>query len=70
MNIGPVQAFPVPLCDATGLETPGMVEVHEEGLILTSPDFGTVGLTWSALLDVIDNPQVQQRLEEAREDGA
>lgn len=70
MTLSPVLAVQAPLCDATGLETPGLVEVHEEGILLTSHDLGSIGMSWSTFLDLVDNPRVQQMLEEAREDGA
>lgn len=46
------------------MEVPGLVEVHEEGLVLTSPDTGTVGITWDALNTLFAHPVVARKLEE------
>lgn len=68
MTLDPLAVVEVELCDVTGLEGPGLVEIRREGLFFNTPDLATVGMSWAVLADLLEHPLVKEQLE-LEEDG-
>ena len=67
MTLQPIGTVKATLCDLTGLDQEGVIELHADGMILVHPEIGSVGLPWNTLSELLDDPRVQEKLEESND---
>lgn len=68
MTLQPIGTVVAKLCDLTGLDCDGIIELHADGIILVHPEIGSIGLPWNTLSELLDDARVQGKLEELNEE--